>query len=58
MLPLTVGASSGTLEQNESSVISWLAVKASSLNVGGEHINTSGNLTDKMFIYGELELYT
>lgn len=55
---MTVGTRSGALEQDQSSTISRLTVRASSLIVVGELIKSGGSLTDKILIYGELVLYT
>lgn len=43
-IPLTVCTRSGALEQDQLSVIVWLAIRASSLIVGGQQINTYGSL--------------
>lgn len=55
---MTVGTGSGASEQDQSSTVSRLTIRASSLIVVGELIKSGGSLIDKIFIYGELVLYT
>lgn len=53
---MTVGTRSGALERDQSSTVSRLTIRASSLIVVGELINSGGTLMDKIFIYGEIPM--
>lgn len=51
---MTVDTRSGALEQDQSSTMSRLTIRVSSLIVVGEMINSGSSLTDKIFICDEV----
>lgn len=54
---MTVDTGSGALEQNQSSTMSRLTMRVSSLIVVGEMINSGSSLIDKIFICGEVPTF-